>query len=293
MGRAIPSAARWHRGPPGARRRPRARDAGLAWRRPGRRRPGAAARWRATPRRAAAPTLAGDRPPRRRAPGGPPRVDRRASATRARKVRTCMASTGQPCTSSRRAIRRVRASMPPAAAAGLVLGGEDLGLHRHVVRQRRPRRAPRAARTRAAAASASACGAARSPCASRARARSSRVSAWCVASLGVPEHDEGPLGRLDGVARQPDAEEHLAAIRGEGGHEPGRVTLAGVGRLGPVEGREGGGDVPPPTEGEAEVVGRHRDQDPELVLRGQPLRLRQVGEGGLEVALVRAQRALG
>ena len=95
-----------------------------------------------------------------------------------------------------------------------------------------------------------------------------------VRGIGVTEHDQGPLGRLDGVASEPDGEEHLAAIRGEGGHEPRRVTLGGVGRLGPVEGREGGGYVPAPTEGEAEVVGRHRDQDPEVVLRGQPLRLR-------------------
>ena len=75
--------------------------------------------------------------------------------------------------------------------------------------------------------------------------------------------------------------------------EPRRVALAGVGRLGSVEGGEGGGHVAPPAEREPQVVRRHGDQHPQVQLGGEPLGLAQVVEGRLEVALVGAAAFLG
>ena len=112
-----------------------------------------------------------------------------------------------------------------------------------------------------------------------------------VRGIGVTEHDQGPLGRLDGVASEPDGEEHLAAIRGEGGHEPRRVALAW--RRPPRPGRRPRGRRArrPADRGRSRGCGPPWRPGP----RGRapwpaaPTRARSV-EGGLEVALVRAQR---
>ena len=213
-----------------------ARGGGRAWRRRGRRRPAGAARWRARPRRAAG------RSPRerarstsassRRATSG----RRRARATRARKVRTCMASTGQPCTSSRRAMRRGAGEHLGRRRQGAVLGGQDLGLHRHVVGDRGPGRAPRRPELRGGRLRLGL----RAGDVAQRQVGSGEQQARLGLVRGVARRCRARRARAgracDRVPRQADAQEHLAAVRGQDRHGARRVALARVGRLGPVEG---------------------------------------------------------
>ena len=155
-------------------------------------------------------------PPRRPAPAGPPRVGRSARATRARNVRTCMASTGQPCTSSRRAMRRVRASMPPTGAGRCprwrgsppasprsrppppTASGGRRGTPPRPPRPR-PGRRPRR----------------RGPAGPGRGAGGPRPGGWRPSAS--PSTARARSAACDGVASQADAEEHLAAVRGQHG----------------------------------------------------------------------------
>ena len=205
----------------------------------------------------------------------------RASAIRPTKVRTWSASTSQPWLSSSLAMRWLRRRRSGDGSAE-VLHRHHLGLDLHVAGLGRQRR-----------------GGHRLPGGPGRLARRLLVG---------PPGEQGPgqehpglhqveqvaqglerrhrgRGRLPGLGHQARHHQGLAPVGLQHGHQPARVVQVLVGPLGPVEGGQRVGQVPPPAVGDAGVVGRHGHQHRQVPRHRDALGVGEVGQRQGQVPL--------